>query len=844
MKFGIILLCFFVYPFIIFAGDSLDIKEFMTPRNAVVEIFTNTGSIEGAITYAQLNDFIRKNPEGIIPIVYHTFSPFNNDPFYQINKVMNMKRWSMYSRIFNMSYDNSSAVGGHYYAQDRNDMDSIIRAIKWQKSIIAPVKMSINMKKDADSIEITVNIQSVSNFGKRTVFIYLMDTYYTKYELSKNPKFTALTPNGELYFRWIPRAMIPDEKGLEVKLLEGTDTTLKIKVSTKCSGFMNNNKLYATAVLQSPTSTNLIQAVTTYKPMRAKLQFQEKEVQTGDSSYIKIKRSQKSYFDFTLENPYNFEVTYKVKLYTNAKVFYIALQHFDDTVYTLKAFEKRELQFMVINQKYADFARIDIVINPMNIPDTTMQQDAFFFSIFAVSDGLKCATLYTYPKLENDAEMLENFVYDFAEDWAVFPYDVFMKGFSDMPIKLYYLMLDTRNIPTFGLYKNRVDYCISLLERGKGVIISTDFELAMAQNKYKDYNYTTLPLMQSLLTDKIGITLGTHYDLNITPPGTIYPKVNIIGIPGMEFAKDITGDRIQINYLDPHPNLSVITLTKNIESIKLNGNNPTTKGFLRYDILDSPADEFAGVTSEVGNGRLLYLGFGIENTGLLSRNNIIDNTIYWLIKAYRPKRARLVIKPSGYIDFGEKELFKDTTVIVHISNVGDSTLHITNVYIDMYNNSFTFDTSAIVYRLDPNQSFDLPLKFSPRNRKNMQADLTIESDAYYSGSVCLTLIGKGVLNDKTPPPTGENNYWLDISSNAKSDDLDIKFKPNQNAKNVVISIIDSEGNKFDIPYSPDEGSIVQSLKFNKKLFTTEQFELLIEMDGIVIRKNINCVEDK
>ncbi|MEI6090478.1 MAG: hypothetical protein WCR42_08515 [bacterium] len=846
MQIKIIFLCFFVFPYVLFAGDSLNNHtEFMSPRNAVIEMFCNTGSVMGAESYGTLNDYIRKNPDGIIPIVYHTYSPFPNDPFYQINKAMNLNRWSNYTNHFDMSLDNSATVGGHYFAQDRTDADSTIRAINWQKGIVVPVKMSIDMVKDSDSAEITVNIKAVGEFGKRTVFIYLMDTYYTKYNIGLPWRSDVLTPNSELYFRWIPRAMVPDENGLEVKLYEGSDTTLKIKVPIKTTGFQDNKKLYAIAVLQSPTSTNLIQAVTTYNPMRAKVYFQDKEIHTGDSAYIQIKRDQKNYFTYTLENPYNYEQTYKVKLYCDSKIFYSSLRFFEDTLYTLKPHEKKDLQFMVVSQYYADFTRIDIVVNPISVPDPTMQEDAVFFSVFAITDGIYCATLHTYPKLEKDAEALDNLVMDFSQDWAVCPYDVFMKGYIDMPIKLYYLMTDTRNIPTFGLNKKRVDFCLSLLERGKGVILTSVYELAMAQNAYKNINYISQPAMSSLLADKIGITLGTHYNLYVHPTYPYFPEINVFGVQGTEFGKNVNVQNTVINYGRQYIPDSVITKTSNLESIKLNGNNPKTQGFLKYDILDAPADEFAGVSTEIGDGRLLYIGFGLENSTYYGRRNIIENAMYWLIKGFKPKRASLTLKPREYIDFGTKEIYKDTTAYVNISNTGDTTLLIRDIYINKFNESFTFDTSAIVYKLNPGQSFNLPIKFMPKKRQTMQTSLNVDSDAYYSSFTSLTLFGIGVLTEKkTPPNDGEDNYWLDISSKSQSDNVNIKFKPNKNAKNIKITLIDSEGNRYNLPYSPEDETQMQSYKFNKKLFSSEKYELLVEIDGKVIRKNINPSEGK
>jgi hypothetical protein len=827
MKLKFLLLCLLVYPYFLCAGDSLNDKtEFMTRRNAVIETFVNDGSYQGAITYGVLNDYIRKNPDGIIPIVYHTYSPFPYDPFYQINKVMNLNRWSLYAQHFDMSLDNSAAVGGHSFTQDRNDMDSLVRAVNYEHSIFVPAKMTISMTKTVDSAEITVRIQSVSNFGNRRVFIFLMDSYYTKYDLYKYWDGDSLNPNQENYFRWIPRAIVPNENGLEVYLKEGTDTTLKIKVPTKRTGLLNDQKLYATAVLQEPLSTDIIQAVTTYNPFRPKLKFEGKDFQTGDSAYIQVTRDQKNYFTFTLENPCDHEITYNVRAFPYSQLLYISLVRYDDTTYTLQPYEKRDIRLLVVSQDYAEFAKIDLVIKPINIPDQSYQQDAFFLNIFAVSKGLYCATLHTYPKLEKDADALDNIIRYYSEDWAVLPYDVFMKGFSDMPIKLYYLMLDTRNIPTFGVFKRRVDFFLSLLDRGKGVILSSPYELAMAQNEYKGINYITQPNFRTFLSDNLGITLGTHFNIN-------HLQLSVYGIDDSEFGLDVTRNNTIIN--DPN----VITLTSNIESMKINGKNLRTKGFLKYNIVDMPNDEFAGVTSEIGTGRLLYLGFGLENAAFDGRRNIVENTMFWLIKDAKPKRGMLVIKPSGLIDFGTKEIYSTTAVNVNISNGGDSTLIIKDVYIENYNESFIFDTLAIKYRLEPGESFDLPVVFEPKKRQDMETYLCVNSDAYFSPYASLTLIGTGVLTQSILPPNDDDDYWIDISGKNNSEKINIKFAPNRRAKKIKITLIDGDGNQFNIPYSPKNNSKIQSMTFNKKLINAEKYKLQIDMDGKILTKNIN-----
>ncbi|MEI6091672.1 MAG: hypothetical protein WCR42_14545 [bacterium] len=833
MKLKLFLLCVLVFPYVLVAGDTInDHTGFMSPRNAVIEMFTNTGSVIGASSYGIVNDYIRKNPDGIIPIVYHTYSPYSGDPMYNINTEMNLNRWSHYAKLFDMSLDNSAAVGGHYFAQNRNDMDSLVRAINYQKAIVVPVKMAINMVKEKDSAEITVHIQAVGEYGKRTLYIYLMDSYYTNYELTRSD---LPAPNQEVYFRWIPRAMIPDENGLEVKLYEGSDTTIKVKVPIRETDILSNKRLYATAVLQSPTSTNLIQAVTTYKPMRGKIYFQGREIQTGDSSYVKIKPLEKIHLSYTLENPYNYEIKYSVILYSKARIFYIARSPWDTMTYTLKPYEKKELKILVVSQDLADFARVDLFITPLNIPDSTYQQDTHYHSIFFVSENLHCATLHTYPKLEKDAEAIENLVREGSEDWAVMPYDVFMKGFSDMSVKLFYLMLDTRNIPTFGLNAKRVNFMQSLIEKGKGIIISSVFELAMAQNKYKNYNYITLPQMNTFLNDQIGITLANHYKIHN------YQTINVFGVPENDFGKDVTIENAVIN------DGWVITQTNNAESIKINGVNLRTKGILRYDIADTPEDEYACVLSEVGNARIMYLGFGLENSAYYGKRNLLDNTMWWLMKGVRPKRARLQMIPADSIEFGTREIYTSTARKVLFKNIGDTVLHITGIEISPYGESFIFDTSAVVKTLEPGQSFELPLVFEPKKRQAMTAYLDVWSDAYYDGTPWLNLFGKGILSEnKIPLPDEDEDYedQLDIYSTNLSDKVNIKFEPNSKAKNVTITLIDGDGNRFNIPYVPNERSARQSMKFNKKLFENEKYELEIDIDGKIIRKSVNDYKSK
>jgi hypothetical protein len=370
------------------------------------------------------------------------------------------------------------------------------------------------------------------------------------------------------------------------------------------------------------------------------------------------------------------------------------------------------------------------------------------------------------------------------------------------------------------------------LEKGKGVILSSTFELAMAQNAYEGYNYTTVNSFKTFLSDKLGITLGTHYNINNKP-------INAFGLQDMPFGLDVTTTNTQIN----NPTW-VMTKTKDIESIKINGKNLRTKGFLRYDIMDMPQDEFAGVTSEIGEGRLLYLGFGLENSAYYGRRNIIENTIYWLTKGLRRKRASMEVRPAGFIDFGKKEIYSTTAVKVNIRNGGDSALRIKDIYIEKFNESFIFDTSAIAYKLEPGQSFDLPLVFEPKKRQNMETLLCIDSDAFYSSYASITLFGEGILTQKIKPPDQEDETVIDIATVRNSDKLNINFKPNDNAKKIKITLIDSEGNEFNVPYRPNEGSKIQTLTFNKNLFSSEKYELKIEIDGKVITKSINVSEAK
>jgi hypothetical protein len=635
--------------------------------------------------------------------------------------------------------------------------------------------------------------------------------------------------------QWIPLTTLPDEKGIPVKLYEGSDTTLKIPVPKNYLNSDNITKVFATAMVQSPISGELIQAVTSYNPIKMKYHVEDKEVESGDSAYVLIKRGDETHIKFTIENPYNFSLKYDINLTTDHQLFYISFGHYDDSIIVLQPYEKRELDFVIISQNWPGFSCLNVSITPIDMNNPQFQTKPDHISIFGVTENLKCVTMFTYPYLESDADAIDDLIYDFADDWAVCPYDIFMKGFSDMPVKLYYLMLDTRNVPTFGLNRQRVDFALSLLDQGKAVILSSPFELAMENNKYSRFKYQTIPEMSSFLNDKIGIDIGRHINMFIN---NSYIPINVFGVPGSAFGKNVNITNCMINYY------GVVTRTRDIETIKLNGNNSTTKGFLNYDILDLPADEFAGITSEVIKGRLAYLGFGLENSAYNGKKYIIENLIYWLMAESKPKRANIVVTPSDYIDFGVVDLYKDSIVKVNIKNTGDAMLTFEDISISNFNESFSYDTSAIINPLAQGGSFDLPIKFEPKKRKNMQTALIITSNSYYSKIKSLTLIGKGVLPLAEPPSGDEKNYWLDISNEKNAKNVNIKFKAGDNAKKVKISLVDSKGNVFNIPYLPNDKSALQTLDFDKKLFSNQSYELVIEVDGKIERKIINSLESK
>ncbi len=93
------------------------------------------------------------------------------------------------------------------------------------------------------------------------------------------------------------------------------------------------------------------------------------------------------------------------------------------------------------------------------------------------------------------------------------------------------------------------------------------------------------------------------------------------------------------------------------------------------------------------------------------------------------------------LDFGSIKVNRDTTLNLTISNLGDSTLVVSNIVSS--SSVFTF-TGGTTYNIAANSSVIVPVKFKPTSVQTYNATLTIYSNDTDEGTVVIPLTGTGL----------------------------------------------------------------------------------------------------
>ncbi len=93
------------------------------------------------------------------------------------------------------------------------------------------------------------------------------------------------------------------------------------------------------------------------------------------------------------------------------------------------------------------------------------------------------------------------------------------------------------------------------------------------------------------------------------------------------------------------------------------------------------------------------------------------------------------------INFGSIKIKRDTTISVIISNLGDSTLVITDISIS--NSAFTF-SGGKTYNIVGGSSIDIPVKFSPQSVQSYSGNLVIKNSDKTNPVLSIPLSGTGL----------------------------------------------------------------------------------------------------
>ncbi len=166
-------------------------------------------------------------------------------------------------------------------------------------------------------------------------------------------------------------------------------------------------------------------------------------------------------------------------------------------------------------------------------------------------------------------------------------------------------------------------------------------------------------------------------------------------------------------------------------------NNPKTYPILKHKYVDT----VVAVRSELANARVVLIGINpmyITNTS--ARYNLIGNAIKWLNNT-GPK----ISSSETTIDFGNVVNGTNSDKPVVIRNIGEDPLTITDMSVEYdYSNIFSVQNPSIPFTIQPGDSQQVTLRFSPNYAFTYDVPLTVTSNAINNGTFVITLKGTGI----------------------------------------------------------------------------------------------------
>jgi len=487
-----------------------------SPRKVVVEEFTNTSCGPCASANPNFHAYLNTNIDKVIPIIFHTDWPGNNDPFNLYNAAMVTYRLRTVYASYAINGVPHAIVSGVTQGLPNlagTDWPAMQTAIETNSAQTSPIDLTVTLNKTGTTAQAGIKILSSKDFSNVNLYVVVM-TYITFYNAA----------NGETEFKWVPKRILPADAGETINIATGTELDKSYNFDWDSQWEVSN--VYIAAFVQNKTTFEIYQGATSPYVMPAVAQA---TVQAITQPYQKIAYGGTFSQDIVVTNPNTFAENIVPSVEQNSLPIGWTVS-FDPTQATVNAGGTKTFKAIVTNPSKYGLATPNITFTP-SADNVSLAKNANVAFDLLVT-GTKYAyymdylnntnTTATYDALNNSTIVNGNFALinmgtDYANVTAAYPPEDFETAIFS------YDYFNTANYYTFStktyysyLGQGQLGVINKMIAGGKKVVIMSEYDLSMVDN-------TTYGSTQgkSLFTS-VGIAANGAYSLRVSVDGQGY----------------------------------------------------------------------------------------------------------------------------------------------------------------------------------------------------------------------------------------------------------------------------------------------------------------------------------
>jgi hypothetical protein len=626
----------------------------------------------------------------------------------------------------------------------------------------SPIDFEFEMSMKDSVYTMKVNIKSSQTIGTKKLHFYLMNYYYSRYELPANS-----VPNGESQFYWIPRKAFTGTSGISIDLKNGTDISHTFE--HKIDQTHKNGNLYLVAFIQDEQTGEVLQAGTNFNIYPC-------EIKTEQAKYNLIKKGETITFPITLENPTGYDIEYDLSAKANNANWTVK---FDEPVAYIFAGDSETINVSITANNNCTYSPIEISAYPQ------MYYMKHYYGVRAKSTLLihfltketDMLTLTLGDLALNKISEIQEGIDNYQSRWAIMDYDVFDKGFSNNDFDFLYLALPSSYSDLWHTDNKLPLLATKYLQENKNLLLTIPNGL---YNTSISKNNETL---NHLYSDILNIEYSHKYDsFSETGDGIDDFQIETNAVVG--FSSHDEGYRYDFSELNTDYNL----FFKNLETIDIKGEN-TEKLLIYCDTPDDQEGLTAGVYTEYNGSKCVYLTYGLECSD--NMDSIRTHLSAVLDKmGYSKRESIFKLENTELVFFSYIDSIKTKKFI--IKNTGNTSFSVSEIKIEGSGAEvFDYHPKLNNALINPNEEREVSVSFYPYSDSYFEAEMKIitNADIYPIRKVYLYGYGETLsIVDKLGPD-------VRIFPNPASKLANIKFNLKR-PTHLNIELIDYSGRKL------------------------------------------------